>query len=160
MSKIRVNAIENLAAGMPDQPAQSCVFVGQVNGYGSTNTVIRRFTTVYLNQGTDITYADSPTLGASFTVNKSGVYAMSFTDGFTAAADMGISRNSNQLTTGIGAINGADRIAEVTTPLANTRGACSVTRYLQAGDVIRPHNGGTAVGTQTASVMFTMSRVS
>jgi hypothetical protein len=56
----------------PKQPlvtlAQSMVRLNTANGYGSTNTAIRRFTNVVTNQGTDITYADSATLGTTFTI--------------------------------------------------------------------------------------------
>ena len=56
--------------------SQSMVRLNTSNGYGSTNTVIKRYTNVVTNQGVDITYADSATLGASFTINTAGVYAI------------------------------------------------------------------------------------
>lgn len=148
------------AGGAVRASGVSMVHVGQVNGYGSTNTVIRRFTTVYVNQGADITYADSATLGASFTINTPGVYSCSFVDQFNSPADLGISLNSTQLTTSVGAINGASRIAEATCSNVNYRASCGVTRYFSAGDVIRPHTSGVASGVQTASTMFTITRVS
>jgi len=49
-------------------PAKSQIRLNTPNGYGSTNTKIRRFLNVVENQCPDVTYADSATLGASFTV--------------------------------------------------------------------------------------------
>ena len=51
----------------------SYVRLNTANGYGSTNTKIRRFTNIVNNVGTDITYADSATLGNTFTINANGV---------------------------------------------------------------------------------------
>jgi hypothetical protein len=39
-----------------------------VNGYGSTNTCIRRFTNLTNSIGSDVLYQDSASLGASFTI--------------------------------------------------------------------------------------------
>ena len=160
----KLNAIALAADGTPTflkVPAatavQSMVRLDTTGNYGSTNTAIRRFTNVRVNQGTDITYADSATLGAIFTINTNGVYGISFYDNFTAASDLGISLNSTQLTTGIGAINAADRIAEATTTAAATRASCSTTHYLKVGDVIRAHTNGTA--SSTVDMGFTITRV-
>ncbi|PPC95243.1 MAG: hypothetical protein CTY33_00365 [Methylotenera sp.] len=136
----------------------STVRVDTTANYGSTNTAIRRFLNVRVNQGTDITYADSVTLGGSFTINTPGIYAMSFFDNFTGGGDLGISLNSTQLTTAIGSITATDRIAEGTTSAAGFRASCSVTTYLKAGDVIRAHTSG--VASSTADMGFTISRVS
>ena len=129
------------------------------NGYGSTNTVIRRFTNTVTNQGSDITYADSATLGATFTINTSGVYAISYNDNFTASDFLGISLNSTQLTTAISSTTVADRLCMSFGSAANVMGVTGVTCYLSAGAVIRAHTGGTAVFT-AANVNFTITRVS
>lgn len=47
-----------------------------VAGYGSTNTVILRYSTNAVNIGSDITYNPSSTLGDSWTINSSGQYCM------------------------------------------------------------------------------------
>ena len=140
----------------PVVPAQSMVRLNTANGYGSTNTKIRRFTNVVTNQGVDITYADSAALGASFTINTNGVYAISYTDVFTTSISFGVSLNSNQLTTDINLVT----ISNVLTLCANPSGTfavCATTVYLIAGDVIRPHvAAGTSAGTQH---LFTITRV-
>lgn len=121
------------------------------NGAGSTNTAIRRFTTTDYALGTAITYADSATNGASFTINERGLYSISFTDNFSVAAHMGISRNSSQLTTAVNSINASDCLAQMFTTSGNGAGCVMATVYLEPGDVIRPHCGvsltnGTATG--------------
>lgn len=119
------------------------------NGYGSTNTKIRRYTTTQENVGTALTYADSATLGASITVNVTGLYEISMKDYHSSgSANIGASKNSAQLTTDVQSITAADRlliglISTGTAPL-QTR-----TVWLTAGDVVRPHMGGSLPDTST-----------
>jgi hypothetical protein len=128
------------------------------NGYGSTNTAIRRFTNTVVNTGTGITYADSATLGATFTVNEAGIYAISYSDGFNAAAAFGISLNSTQLTTAIATITAADRLCMSVTSAADYHSSVSVTLALSVGDVIRAH-AGTADSTAPVRTQFTIQRI-
>jgi len=137
--------------------AQSMIFLSLDNGYGATNTVIRRFTNTITSQGADITYADSATLGASFTINTNGVYAISYSDNLTASGEIGISLNSNQLTTSIASITAANRLAEATVPSANATASVSWIGYLASGSVIRAHTAGTAAGSVASE--FTITRV-
>jgi hypothetical protein len=140
------------------------VNLGQVrlntaNGYGSTNTQIRRFTNIDENVGSDITYADSATNGASFTINASGVYAISYTDQYSGQGSVGISKNSNQLTTSINTITASHRIGFVTTSQANLVNGFTWVGKLTAGDVIRPHDSGVTTGTTTTGCQFTIVRI-
>lgn len=138
----------------------SMVRLNTANGYGSTNTVIRRFSTVVTNTGTDITYADSATAGASITINASGVYAISYTDFFNGVSSCGISLNSSQLTSSIGSITAADRLAMQSVSGADLAGTVALSLYLASGSVIRPHANGTPSGTAPAVTQFTIVRVS
>lgn len=136
------------------------VVVHTGNGFGSTNTQIRRFTTTLTNVGTAITYADSATLGASFTINENGIYAITFVgQGGGAGVDtyVGISLNTNQPTTGIELITAANRLGVAT---ATTFGSISRVQKLSIGDVIRPHCTlpGNAVNAQAAT-MFSIRKV-
>ncbi len=156
------NVVEVLAyvpAILNQQAARSTVRVATANGYGSTNTVIRRFSTVLANQGADITYTDSATLGASFLINTPGTYAITSVDQFSAAANSGISVNSAQLTTDIASITAANRLVECGTGGANSRGCAAITAVLSAGDVVRPHTSGAAAGAVPNLTMFTITRV-
>lgn len=144
---------------LPPDNSRSMVQLNTANGYGSTNTMIRRFTNVITNQGSDITYADSATNGASFTINTSGVYTISYCDSFSAANGVvGASLNSAQLTTSIGAITIANRLAMAVQPAANIETCVSWTGYIASGSVIRAHTDGSAVGTNQS--LFTITRVS
>lgn len=137
----------------------STVRVNTDNGFGSTNTAIRRFTNVVTNIGADITYADSATLGATFTINATGNYGISYSSGYgTAGTVYGVSLNSSQLTTPFGSITIADVLATATTAGVNYSGTAATTVYLTAGDVVRAH--AVASATAGAQAQFTITRVS
>ena len=130
------------------------------NGYGSTpNTKIRRFSTSVVNTGTGVTYADSATLGASFTINEAGIYAIHYADCFSAASGMGLSLNSSQLTTGIQSITTADRLIMTSTSGSSAANVVSVTLALSINDVIRPHTAGDAESGAPERVSFTIQRI-
>ena len=137
----------------------SYIRVNTANGYGSTNTRIRRFTNIVNNIGTDITYADSATLGGTFTINTNGVYSVSFSDQFTVANDMGVSINSTQLSTNISSVNVADILTAATTGGASYGAATSAVFYAATASVIRAHNAGSATGAAPNECQFTIARV-
>jgi len=140
------------------------VIVTAGNGYGSTNNKIRRFTTTQKDVGGAITYADSSTLGGTFTAAKSGLYAITFVDGRTdgASTGTGISLNSNQLTTNVNSITAANRLAYATNYAdgVSTAACVSALARLAVGDVVRAHNGGDNLPQQTdALVRFAIRRI-
>ena len=140
--------------------ATSEVRVESGNGLGSTNTVIRRYSTVVRNVGTAITYADSATLGASFTINEAGVYSISFVELPTATPYLGMSQNSNQLTTGVNSITNTHRIALIFSPSGNIPQGASVTIRAAIGDVLRVHHGaGATVGNGDALVYCHVTQI-
>lgn len=149
MSTQQVDSITDAAGtGAPDFPfgfttgTSSRVWVQETNGYGSTNTVIRRYLNTIVSTGSDITYADSATLGGSFTINSDGMYAMVVVDLLSSASATGISLNSNQLTTGITLITAANRVALSTTGGAAFSEMNVFIAPLTAGDVLRVHTDG------------------
>lgn len=136
------------------------VIVRTGNGHGSTNTAIRRFQTISVNIGTAITYADSATLGASFTINETGIYAIQYTDDFSANRIIGISRNSTTNTIALDSSTPtAERIAMSGTfsGLGLPANAVRVTK-LSAGDVIRANDGGNADNT-SGFAFFSLRKV-
>jgi hypothetical protein len=137
----------------------SYVRLNSANGYGSTNTVIRRFTNIVNNVGTDITYADSATLGGTFTINTAGVYSVSYSDQFNASSWLGLSFNSTQLTTSILSISVTDILSASTTSGVNLPATTSSTFYAAAATVIRAHTQGTASGSNPRGEQFTIARV-
>lgn len=151
-----VIVIEYYGAAGPN----SQVRVRGSNGYGSTNTKIHRFSTVIENAGTDISYADSVTDGATFTVNVSGRYAISYGQSATSDTFDGLSLNSSQLTTDLYLITAADILVLMQIHVMDEFDACSWTGYLNAGDVIRAHSNGVAdSGPVPNLARFTISRI-
>jgi len=136
------------------------LWVEDGNGHGSTNTVIRRFTTTTLSTSLDVAYADSATLGATFTILNSGAYSVSYGDRINAGSgDYGISVNSTQLTTSIAGISDVDRFgyAENTGSGSNDGGVTWVGK-LVAGDVVRAHTDGNMDSTNLHSY-FKIERI-
>lgn len=110
-------------------------------GFGSTNTFIRRFTTILTAVGTAITYADSATDGGSFTINEAGLYEIYYSDQTNVTCAFGVSVNSSQLTTNIRTITTANRasVTEAGTTTGGGIGSCTRTLRLAVGDVLRAH---------------------
>lgn len=136
---------------------RSTVRVDGANGYGSTNTKIARYSNTRINTGSAITYADSSTAGASFTINEDGVYAFGFTQAIAAGATFGISLNSTELTTSVGSITAADLLTAADATANGT--ASSFTMFLKAGDVLRPHGDASALSTVTYRSIFWVTKV-
>ena len=147
------------AAGKLSLPVQSMVRLNTANGYGSTNTAIRRFTTAVTSQGTDITYVDSATLGASFTINAAGVYSISYSDQFNTASSLGITLNTISPSTGVTGVAAAQILAAATSAGPNYGINCSWTGFLPAGSVVRAHASITPSGSNTVLEQFTITRV-
>ena len=137
----------------------SYVRLNTANGYGSTNTKIRRFTNIVNNVGTDITYADSATLGGTFTINTAGVYSVSYSDQFTAAATLGLSIDSTQLTTNIQSVTAVNVLSICTTTGGNVAEVASATFYAAAASVVRAHTDGVAAGVTSGGTQFPIARV-
>ena len=147
--------------GFPDispSALPSMVRLNTANGYGTTNTKIRRFTNIVTNQGTDITYTDSATLGGSFTINKAGVYAVSYCDVFTSAEYLGLTLNTTGPALGISSISALEILSVGTTALTYPA-VSQFTGHLVAGSVLRAHTQGTAAGGVLALCQFTITRV-
>jgi hypothetical protein len=132
------------------------------NGEGSTNTMIRRFTTISTNTGTAISITQSATNGDSFTINEPGIYAISYVDeDGTGGVGFGLSKNSNQLTTSIQSITLANCLGSAFLNSANQVSFMGVTCLLAVNDVIRAH-GSTASrpnGTTANVVMLRIVKV-
>jgi hypothetical protein len=157
-AKIKDGAVtaSKLAPGLIGVPPHEEVYVYTGNGHGSTNTCIRRFLTVGAQVGSAISYADSAANGASFTINETGLYAISYGDTLSSTFDIGVSVNSNQLTTGISAITAAHRrLYEFTNDGTSVVVVVAGTvLFLTAGDVVRPHTSGAAADTTVGRAQF------
>lgn len=138
--------------------SDSSVRLNTSNGYGSTGTMIRRYTNTLDNLGSAITYADSATSGASFTVNEDGNYNIMVTDQFNTSAYLGISKNSSQLTAAIHSITAADRLSIATTSATNNSAVANWSGFLSKNDVIRAHGDGSPVGNDASRCSITISK--
>ncbi|MGE0763248.1 MAG: hypothetical protein AB7N80_08220 [Bdellovibrionales bacterium] len=131
------------------------------NGHGSTNNKIRRFSNTRKNTlGSFATYADSAANGMSVTINVPGVYALFYSDRYSAGAvNIGLTLNSGSLTTAIGAVTYANgKRASSTTATSNFATQIASTMRLSAGDVVRAHDDGNPNGTSD-DVIFQLVRV-
>lgn len=138
--------------------AVSMVRLNTANGYGSTNTKIRRFTNVVTNQGADITYADSATLGGSFTINTAGVYSLSYSDSVSSAEHICLSLNTANPTTNPASLPVGEVLSiSIISTTGGFAGNVCWTGYLAAGAVVRAHSDGVAASGPAAQ--FTITRV-
>jgi hypothetical protein len=124
-------------------------------GYGSTNTIVRRFTST-VTVGTALTINQSSTLGDSVTVNESGVYSVSFTEFSAVSHTMGITLNNASTFTAAY----PDNLG--TMSINSTYGSCGTTLPLSAGDVIRvvSSSGATSLTANLSSQVFRVTKVS
>jgi len=131
-------------------------------GYGSTDNKIMRFTNVVENVGNmfsenHVSGYSGNAKGLEITINRSGRYGLTFNHNPNAAAGIGYSLNSTQLTTSITSINVSDRIAEGgTASLAGFESSASISIYLKKNDIIRAHTDG-APATTAARSTFAVS---
>lgn len=139
------------------------VVVRTGNGFGSTNTAIRRYTTTERNVGTAITYADSASNGASFTINHDGIYAITMCDGNPSSGSglFGITKNSAQLTTAIDSVTASTRLGGYSELSSGTNAFYSQgwSGRLAKGDVIRPHYKAPTTGNTSDGVMFQIAKI-
>ena len=156
---ITMSAVSGIMVVLPT--TVSMVRLNTANGYGSTNTVIRRFTNTVNNTGPDITYADSATLGATFTINTDGVYAISYSDGYGAQSFTGLTLNTTQPTVAINSLSSASQVLAEGFILSNNAAInISWTGRLTASDIVRAHTQGIASGSSPAgATQFTIARV-
>lgn len=130
------------------------------NGTGAVNTKIRIFSNATVSTGSDITRATSANNGDSFTIVTAGVYAITYSDFSTAAScTIGLSVNSNELTTGILTITATNILSHASTAGANQTICVSYVGAFSANDVIRAHQGGTAANGTSAACRLNIERV-
>ena len=154
------------AAGGGSDPADfSAILLLGLNGYGSSDLAINRYTTVVdnINNTVDWTFADSATLGTTITIINTGIYCFSMTYAPKESADRqyGISQNATGAALDVSPVStDSTTIAlqlsanDTSDQRAETVSACV---SLVNGDVIRPH--GDAVSSQVALHRFSGARV-
>lgn len=136
----------------------SQVLATQTTGYGSTANKVRRFAGA-TTTGLHITYADSATDGATFTINVAGLYTISYVD--TENNWFGVSLNASGLggqSTISGLVTGEIVAIEQTRNTANELAGLSTTVQLAAGSVLRAHSHA-GVGNSSAKAFFLIRRI-
>lgn len=140
---------------------RSSVWVNTANGYGSSghSVAVIRFTTAVVNTGSDITYADSTTLGGTFTINSAGVYSATVVGSFSSGSEIGIGYNANGATD-VEVLPSANRLCMgQATSAGSGVGGCSATFIAAVNDVITAQSAETAIGT-SAYFTFIITKVS
>jgi hypothetical protein len=150
------------AGDITRSPGDHAIKVTTGNAFGSTNTKVRRYTTTAISTGSQVVYADSAANGASFTIQSGGdgLYEITVKDFQSASSfQIGASLNSAELTTDIESITAANRLISASLPTGTTT-TQTITVRLVAGDVVRPHMGGTLPDGNTATrSVFTIRKV-
>lgn len=122
--------------------ALSLVRVNTSSGAGSTDTKIREYTNTIDNYGDDITYSSNSVNGSTWTINKSGVYALHLHDGQnTAPSAAGWTVDSASLTTSIFSVAQTEVLASFLTQNTGDIGSADWVGFLSAGAVLRVHLG-------------------
>ncbi len=118
------------------------VIVQGGNGFGSTNTIVRRFSNVIVNKGSAITYADDSVYGASFLINTPGVYAITYTeqrvDNANSAYLYYIDIDSSPVQSTVSTIIAGTTWSSVGSNSPTSVGKNCITILLDEGDVVRP----------------------
>ena len=135
--------VSAFVVGLEREFGHSEIVATTASGHGSGSTRIRRLTVQSEARGDAIDWADDSVLGTTFLINRSGMYYMSFVDASSVTGEIGISKNSSQLTTGIRSITAADRVALSEISFGGGDMMCSAVVRLNIGDVLRPHTDAT-----------------
>lgn len=153
---------------VPDAPTSEVIVHtgGFTTSHGTVGTKIRRFQTVQTDIGSDIDYVDDGSNGGSFTINKTGIYAMTYIDraNSSTSARFGISKNASSLTTDVDALAAAETIcwvysAEAASNSQGASGSMSITARLNAGDVIRAHTDSQPDNTVVNATRFHITQI-
>lgn len=114
------------------------------NGFGSTNTNIRRYSSI-TTQGTAIACADDAALGTSCTINQDGIYTANRLDRNTgAASNFGIVKNDDCTTGGFDSVASIDQLAYTMAASNAAVNASDAGTALVSGDVLRACDDDTA----------------
>lgn len=142
------------------RPYISEIYLDAANGYGSTNTKIRKWTNVVVNLGPDMTLTQSATNGDSITINNGGMYYIDYKDNKAGGGyEFGVSKNSVALTTAIGSITYAGGRILYGGGGSDSRGETGRAVRLATSDIIRAHNDGTLDAATAALSHWIVTRI-
>lgn len=133
------------------------------NGFGSTATNNRRFSALEVSTGNGITYSDSATDGAAFTINEDGEYAMEYHDSFGAGGvEVAIGVNSDGTSSPGNQADPQVLVCFSSVANAGNTASCSGVRRLNRGDVVRAlsNGSGSTPSTSATKVKFQIIQLS
>jgi hypothetical protein len=160
-ARVPISGWTSISASTLTAP-RSQITVDSGNGHGSTATKRRRFTNTRVSTGSAITYTDSASNAAQFTINETGVYAIEYHDARSdSAATVGIivndTANTTNPTSGMTFAQGLR--AAMDGVQTATVAAVSWTGNLNAGDIVSFGDNGGNDATNTRC-MATITKVS
>ncbi len=119
------------------------------NGHGGTNNKIRRWSTEVENTSASLFYQEeSSNVAMTLTVKEPCLVSCYYQDYSSSGGRLGISRNSNQLTTSLASITNEHWIASfVAGAVGNNEFGCAFNQWALIGDVYRAHGDGSQDGT-------------
>lgn len=127
------------------------------DGFGSTNTSVRRFLSVVKNLGSAVEYVPSATEGDHFLIKERGLFHISYVeDSSSGVLNGGVSVNSTQLSADPTAISKIDMVVFIRPDSASSdwsSGSNSV--VLEVGDIVRVQCSSNVTNTWT---QFTISK--
>lgn len=144
------------ASGGGDRASQDQIFRQGSNGFGSTNTNVRRFASDASGGATPSwgTYVDSATLGGYVDVLEAGMYTIEYGDAFGGSASMYIYKNHTTVDT---TVPNSNRLGITRAATADVGNQVSTKAYLVPGDKIYAvTNGSPSANTQF--IYFKMTR--
>jgi len=161
-AKGRITAAANGSGGGGSSFSQHDIYLQNGNGFGSTNTTVRKYSNIRNYVGTNMTLnstAAAATDGHSITINTSGVYGFCASDNSSSAgSDIAITVNGSALTTSPISITYAQgkRAVNDVEGLANRAGQVCWFGIMAVNDVVRVQ-GATALDSTNAKSYFMAS---
>jgi hypothetical protein len=128
------------------------------NGYGSSNTKIPKFSTdVELSDGVVVTTNFTDAVNGSYIIaNMDCLISISWSGSWSTTANVGLSLNSDQLTTNLIDIDTED-ILNYEACSSTMATQIAITYKASAGDVIRPHNAGEGTSLATGHSIYVLA---
>ena len=129
------------------------------NGHGTTNTYIRRFTSVEQYDGLDIIYTDSSSLGMTLEIEEDGTYAINYYDApATPTVYFALTKNDSQISTVIQSTSNPSERLSMFGSNDNLTDYAGWIGKLKKKDIIRAHTDGQVINTAFRNI-FSMERI-
>lgn len=133
------------------------------NGYGSTATRVKKYTTKTTEVGADYTHNFSTSLatnGLEVVIQEEGIYQVEVHDRINGTTTtLGLSKNSTDTTNDISGLTIAERLSMQLVETANGNRSFCGTYYFKRGDNLKPHYTNAGADSATNLSRFRIQRV-